>query len=72
MTTEVAGALNFLFKDNFGKWTFREQPDGTTKVEYEINVKFNLFVPGMIEKKLIEVNLPSMMRAFKEQAEGVA
>jgi coenzyme Q-binding protein COQ10 len=59
-----------LFKDNFGKWTFKELEGGRTSVEYSISAKFNLFVPGMIEKKLIEVNLPSMMKAFKQRVEG--
>ncbi|MCC6278449.1 MAG: SRPBCC family protein [Oligoflexia bacterium] len=61
-----------LFKENWGKWTFRDLPDGKCQVDYNINIKLTLFVPGMIEKKLVEVNLPTMMRAFKEQVEGIA
>jgi coenzyme Q-binding protein COQ10 len=59
-----------LFKENFGKWSFKDLGDGRTQVDYNITAKFNLFVPGMIEKKVVEVNLPKMMNAFKQRAES--
>ncbi|MDZ4676888.1 MAG: SRPBCC family protein [Oligoflexia bacterium] len=59
-----------LFKENQGKWTFKDLGEGRTQVDYNITAKFTLFVPGMIEKKLIEVNLPTMMKAFKQKAEA--
>lgn len=59
-----------LFKDNSGSWKLRDMGDGKTKVNYELNVKFGLFVPGMIEKKLIEVNLPSMLNSYKQRVES--
>lgn len=59
-----------IFKENSGHWKLKELEDGKTQVEYEIMAKFGLFVPGMIEKKLIEVNLPSMMKAYRERIEG--
>jgi ribosome-associated toxin RatA of RatAB toxin-antitoxin module len=58
-----------VFKENSGVWTLKDLGDGKTRADYEINAKFGLFVPGMIEKKLIEVNFPIMMKAFKKQIE---
>lgn len=60
-----------LFKENTGIWTFKDREDGKCDVEYSLEAKFGMFVPGMIEKKLIEVNLPTMMKAFKERAESL-
>jgi coenzyme Q-binding protein COQ10 len=60
-----------LFKENTGSWKLKDLGDGKTQVDYMINAKFGLFVPGMIEKKLIEVNLPSMMKAYKTRAENL-
>src|ERR1039457_5579343 len=59
-----------VFKENSGHWRLKDLGDGKTEVHYEISAKFGLLVPGMIEKKLIEVNLPSMMRVYKERAES--
>ncbi len=58
-----------VFKENTGSWTLKDEGENRTHVTYEISAKFGLFVPGMIEKKLIEVNLPSMMNAYKKRAE---
>lgn len=58
-----------MFKENTGSWTLKEEGADKTQVVYEISAKFGLFVPGMIEKKLIEVNLPSMMNSYKLRAE---
>jgi coenzyme Q-binding protein COQ10 len=58
-----------IFKDNIGAWTLKDLGDGRTHADYEIEAKFGMFVPGMIEKKLIEVNFPIMMKAFKKRVE---
>lgn len=60
-----------LFKDNAGSWKLKDLGDGKTHVSYELSVKFGLFVPGMIEKKLIEVNLPSMLASYKNRVESL-
>lgn len=60
-----------MFKDNTGSWKLTDLGNGTTKADYELTAKFGVFVPGMIEKKLIESNLPSMMKQFKERIEGL-
>jgi hypothetical protein len=41
-------------------------------VEYEVEAKFGLLVPKMIEKTLIEVNLPTMLKAYQKRAESLA
>lgn len=56
-----------MFKENTGGWYLKDLGDGRTQAEYKINAKFGMFVPSMIEKKLIEVNLPSMMNAYRER-----
>jgi coenzyme Q-binding protein COQ10 len=60
-----------LFKENNGLWKMKDGGEGKTQVEYSLTARFNMFVPGMIEKKLIEVNMPSMMKAFKERVESL-
>src|SRR6266576_2862758 len=55
-----------IFKENTGSWKLTDV-GGKTRADYSLTAKFGVFVPGMIEKKLIEVNLPSMMKAFKQR-----
>jgi coenzyme Q-binding protein COQ10 len=60
-----------MFKENSGSWKLTDLGDGTTKAEYSLTAKFGVFVPGMIEKKLIEVNLPTMMKSFTQRIESL-
>jgi coenzyme Q-binding protein COQ10 len=60
-----------LFKENTGSWKLKDLGENKTQVDYSLSAKFGLFVPGMIEKKLIEVNLPSMMKSYKTRAESL-
>ena len=59
-----------LFKSNDGNWIFEEQ-QGKTKATYTVTIEFGIFVPSLITSKLIGANLPSMMKKFKERAEGM-
>jgi coenzyme Q-binding protein COQ10 len=70
--TEVAWRFHSgeMFKENTGSWKLKDLGGGKTQAEYTIDAKFGMFVPGMIEKKLIEVNLPTMMKAFKARIEN--
>ena len=63
-----------LFKENNGGWKFKDLGDGRTQADYKISAKLGLFMPGlgMIEKKLIEVNFPSMMKSYKARVEAHA
>src|ERR1700722_2873942 len=56
-----------IFKENSGSWKLTDLGNGTTKADYDLTAKFGVFVPGMIEKKLISSNLPTMMKQFKER-----
>ncbi len=71
--TEVAWKFHTgeIFKENSGSWKLTDTGDGKTKADYNISAKFGVFVPGMIEKKMIEVNLPMMMNSFKKRIESV-
>jgi hypothetical protein len=44
---------------------------GKTKVTYNIDVDFGLFVPSLITNKLVGHNLPTMMKRFKDRAESL-
>ena len=57
-----------LFNTNNGEWTLKENADGTTEVTYKIDIDFKVKVPGMISKKLIGSNLPSMMKSVHKRA----
>jgi coenzyme Q-binding protein COQ10 len=61
-----------VFKDNTGEWTFEEVKKGQTRVTYNIEVDFGLFVPSLITNKLVGRNLPAMMKHFKDRAEGLS
>lgn len=57
-----------LFKINSGHWSLKENTDGTTDVTYKVDVDFKVMVPGMVSKKLIGSNLPSMMQSVLQKA----
>ena len=56
-----------IFKDNVGSWQIRDLEGGRCEATYSLDVKFTLFVPGMIEKKVVQHNLPGMMNAYKNR-----
>jgi coenzyme Q-binding protein COQ10 len=55
-----------IFKTSTGSWVLDEQ-DGKTKATYSVDATFGVFVPGMIAKTLLSVNLPSMMNAYHKR-----
>ncbi|MEX0798425.1 MAG: SRPBCC family protein [Bacteriovoracaceae bacterium] len=57
-----------LLKRSEGSWELKDLGDGKTEVTYKIDVDFKVMVPGMISKKLVSSNLPSMMKSVKEKA----
>lgn len=61
-----------LFKKNDGCWMFQEVGKWKTKATYSIDIEFGIFVPGMITKKLVGANLPTMIKRFKERAESLS
>ena len=52
-----------LFNVSNGKWIL-EPVDQGTQARYEIEVDFKIPIPGGVLKKLINVNLPNMMKEY--------
>ena len=57
-----------LLSKSDGSWELKDAGNGKTEVTYSINVEFKVKVPGMISKKLVSSNLPSMMKAVQKKA----
>lgn len=52
-----------LFKSMHGHWKLSEE-GGKTKAEYFVDAQFGRFVPKMMTKTVLSVNLPAMMKAY--------
>ncbi len=61
-----------MMKKNNGKWTLRDL-GGKTEVTYSLEVELKGFLPGlgMVEKTLVNTNLPLNMKAFAKKAESL-
>lgn len=59
-----------LFKSMTGGWKL-ENINGKTKATYKIQAEFGMFVPSMITKTALSVNLPTMMQAYKKRVKEV-
>jgi ribosome-associated toxin RatA of RatAB toxin-antitoxin module len=59
-----------MMKVNNGKWTLKDLGQGRTEVTYSLEVELKGFLPGlgMIEKTLVNTNLPLTMKAFAKRA----
>ncbi len=62
-----------MMKINNGKWTLKDLGGGRTEVTYSLEVELKGFIPGlgMIEKTLVNTNLPLTMKAFAKRAAGL-
>lgn len=62
-----------MMKVNNGKWTLTDLGNGKTEVNYSLEIEFKGFLPGlgMIEKTLVNTNLPMTMKAFCKRAQGL-
>jgi ribosome-associated toxin RatA of RatAB toxin-antitoxin module len=60
-----------LFSSNNGSWELKDNGDGTTEVTYNIDIDFKVKVPGMISRKLVSSNLPSMMKSVHKRAKSL-
>lgn len=60
-----------LFHSNDGSWSLKDNGDGTTEVTYKLDLDFKVKVPGMIAKKLVSSNLPTMMKAVCKKAKSL-
>lgn len=59
-----------LMKINNGKWTLKDLGGGRTEVTYTLEIELKGFLPGlgMVEKTLVNTNLPLTMKAFAKRA----
>jgi len=59
-----------MMKVNNGKWTLKDLGGARTEVTYSLEVELKGFLPGlgMIEKTLVNTNLPLNMKAFAKRA----
>ncbi|MFP5384728.1 MAG: type II toxin-antitoxin system RatA family toxin [Bacteriovoracia bacterium] len=59
-----------MMKVNNGKWTLKALGENKTEVTYSLEVELKGFLPGlgMIEKTLVNTNLPLTMKAFAKRA----
>lgn len=55
-----------LFKTSSGSWSIVEE-NGKARATYKVEATFNMFVPGPIEKALLNVNLPNMVSAYQKR-----
>ena len=72
---EVSWSFNEgdLFSVNQGSWLLTDNGDGTTLVDYtvEVDLKKKMIGSGMIVKTLTEVQLPPMLKSVEERAKNV-
>ncbi len=72
MTEEAPNKISWvfesgeLFKVSNGLWLLEDEA-GKTRATYQIEAKFNMFVPGPIAKALVNVNLPNMISSYKKR-----
>jgi ribosome-associated toxin RatA of RatAB toxin-antitoxin module len=59
-----------MMKINNGKWTLKDLGGARTEVTYSLEVELKGFFPGLglIEKTLVNTNLPTNMKAFAKRA----
>ena len=60
-------------KTNNGKWTLKDLGGNKTEVTYALEIEVKGFIPGLslIEKGLVETNLPMTMASFAKRAENL-
>jgi ribosome-associated toxin RatA of RatAB toxin-antitoxin module len=59
-----------LFKTSTGFWELKDAGPNTDAT-YSVEATFKIFVPGPVAKALVNVNLPNMMRAYKERVKKI-
>ena len=59
------------FKVSNGSWTLSQLGDGSTKAEYEVEVKVAAFVPKSVSSRIVGKTVPALLAAFKGRAESL-
>ena len=62
-----------IFSVNNGNWDLKDLGDGTTEVNYsiEVDIKIKMLGAGMITKQLTKIQLPAMMKAVEKRAQEI-
>ena len=60
------------FVRNDGAWHLAAREGGGTRATYSVDVELKRFLPGFLERRLIEESLPAMLKAFRDRAEALA
>ena len=62
-----------LMKINNGKWSIKDLGGARTEVTYTLEIELKGFIPGLglIEKSLVNTNLPMTMKAFAKRAQSL-
>lgn len=62
-----------IFSQNSGSWVLKDLGDGTTEVEYnvEVDIKVKMMGSGMIIKKLVNTSLPALMKSVEKRAQDL-
>ena len=55
-----------IFKVSSGSWLLEPEAN-RTRATYQVEAKFNMFVPGPIAKALVSVNLPNMISSYHKR-----
>jgi len=56
-----------IFKKNEGAWELKDLGDGTTEVNYGLEVEIKGFAPKSIVNSLTEKNLPAMLKSYEKR-----
>lgn len=59
-----------LFKQNDGYWNLKDLGDGTTEVNYYLEVDVKGFAPKAIVNGLTTKNFPAMMQSFHDRVKA--
>lgn len=62
-----------IFSMNSGSWVLNDLGNGTTEVEYsvEVDIKVKMMGSGMIVKKLVNTSLPALMKSVEKRAQEI-
>ena len=55
-----------LFKISNGFWELEEEA-GKVRATYKVDAKFKVFVPGVVSKALVNINMPNMMSSYHKR-----
>ncbi len=56
-----------IFKKNEGAWELKDLGDGTTEVNYGLEVAIKGFAPKSLVSSLTEKNLPAMLKSYEKR-----